>query len=682
MVASQARVPRSRSGSRVVRKRPYNIACGGWTGGERAPPVQWMVLIVCSYLKACFPVPHFPDTTFGNASSGDGEVFVLLDDCDASATEPRSRLYSGYVDMLSCSDGHAFPALLARMEQALQCGLHAVGLFSYELGPELMATAQHPGEHPLAQILLFKSHRKLSAEQVQAWLVAQGNNRSGSAHGHPFSVGIANIQASINESQFAQTVARIRAYIAAGDLYQANYTYRLHFDAFGSLHALYLRLRGRQPVPYGALIALPDGRAVLSFSPELFVRNENGRLTACPMKGTAPAGSDSRQDAAALAADPKNRAENLMIVDLLRNDLGRIAALGSVAVPELFEVRHYSGVLQMTSTIRAQLRGDVALEQLFQALYPCGSITGAPKRRAMQVIRELEADPRGIYTGSIGWFDPIPNNSAQKIGDFCLSVPIRTLALQAPLRGGMRKGEMGVGAGIVHESKIAEEYAECQLKARFLTGLQHEFTLFETLHTTRSEGYRHLELHLKRLRASADYFGFAYAEDRVRDALEDALDELPLDGAYRTRLSLTQSGQCVVQAAPLTPLPAQVMVVIGVDPTDAADLFLRHKTTVRARYDAAWRGAEMKGAFDTIFTNTEGELTEGGRSNIFLKMHGCWYTPPLESGVLPGIMRNVLLADPQWAASERRLRLADLRAAERIVVCNALHGAVAAAVMW
>lgn len=628
---------------------------------------------------------HFPDTTSDNGSSSGSAVFALLDDCDASAAEPRSRLYSGYVDTLTCSDSRAFPSLLARMEQALQCGLHAVGLFSYELGPELMATAQHPVDQPLAQILLFTSHQKLSAEQVQAWLLEQGDSQSDSTHGHAFSAGIANIQANISESRFAQAIARIRAYIAAGDIYQANYTYRLHFDAFGSLYALYLRLRRRQPVPYGALIALPDGRAVLSLSPELFVRHENGRLTARPMKGTAPAGDDSRQDAVnaqALASDPKNRAENLMIVDLLRNDLGRIAALGSVAVPELFEVKRYSSVLQMTSTIRAQLRQDVTLEQLFTALYPCGSITGAPKRRAMQVIRELEPDPRGIYTGSIGWFDPIPYNSTQKIGEFCLSVPIRTLALQAPLPGGIRKGEMGVGAGIVHDSEIAEEYAECQLKARFLTGLQHEFTLFETLHATRSDGYRHLALHLQRLRASADYFGFAYQDERVRRSLEDALCQLPLDGAYRARLSLEQSGRCVVQTAPLTPLPAQVKVLIGLHPTNPADLFLRHKTTVRELYDAAWRDAEAKGAFDTLFTNTEGELTEGGRSNIFLKMQGCWYTPPLQSGVLPGVMRSVLLADPQWAASERRLTLADLRAAERVVVCNALRGAVAAVVEW
>lgn len=627
-------------------------------------------------------MPHFSDPTSANDSNN---VFALLDDCDSSVTDPRSRLYTVYVDTLSCSESNAFPALLNQMEQALQHGLYAVCLFSYELGPELMGTAQHPVAQPLAQILLFKNCQKLSADQVQAWLVAQSNNQLGSTQSKELHAGIANIQSNISETQFGQAITRIRSYIAAGDIYQANYTYRLRFDAFGSLHALYLRLRQRQPVPYGALIALPDGRAVLSFSPELFVRHENGRLIACPMKGTAAAGGDAHQNAAnaqMLANDPKNRAENLMIVDLLRNDLGRIAELGSVAVPELFAVKRYSSVLQMTSTICAELRQDVTLEQLFTALYPCGSITGAPKRRAMQVIRELEPDPRGIYTGSIGWFDPPSNNAIPKIGDFCLSVPIRTLALQVPAFGGIRKGEMGVGAGIVHDSNMNEEYAECQLKAQFLTGLRHEFDLFETLHVTCSDGYRHLDLHLQRLRASADYFGFTYIDSKVRNTLADALDGLLLDRTYRARLSLDQSGLCLVQVTPLTPLPEQVKVLIGLQATNATDLFLRHKTTLRARYDAAWRAAEEKGAFDTLFTNTDGELTEGGRSNIFLRIQGRWYTPPLESGVLPGVMRSVLLADPQWAASERRLTLVDLRAAERIVVCNALRGALVASVEW
>jgi para-aminobenzoate synthetase/4-amino-4-deoxychorismate lyase len=430
------------------------------------------------------------------------------------------------------------------------------------------------------------------------------------------------------------------------------------------------------------LIALPNGETILSLSPELFVRHQNGCLTTCPMKGTAPAAGDAAQDtarAAALSTDPKNRAENVMIVDLLRNDLGRIATLGSVEVPELFCVKRHGGVLQMTSTVTAEMRPQVNLLELFNALYPCGSITGAPKHRTMQIIDELESAPRGLYTGAIGWFSP--HNDDRSVGDYCLSVPIRTLVLAPQNSDGLRAGEMGVGAGIVHDSDAEDEYAECQLKAAFLTGLAPEFELFETMHATRESGCRHLDLHLQRLSASALYFGFSYDEKRVRELLAQTCAELPDDNPYRLRLSLKHTGECGMQTGPLTPWPVPAKVLLSADAIDADDLFLRHKTTARERYDAAWRSAEAQGAFDMVFCNADGELTEGARSNIFLRLQGRWYTPPLASGLLPGVMRTVLLADPAWNASERRLNLDDLRNAEEIIVCNALRGVLPATLL-
>jgi para-aminobenzoate synthetase/4-amino-4-deoxychorismate lyase len=360
-----------------------------------------------------------------------------------------------------------------------------------------------------------------------------------------------------------------------------------------------------------------------------------------------------------------------MIVDLLRNDLGRVAATGSVQVPALFDVQRYGNVLQMTSTVQARLRGDVTLAEVFAALYPCGSITGAPKRRTMEIIGELEDAPRGIYTGALGWFDPPA--PGQALGDFCLSVPIRTLALEAP-RNGVRRGELGVGAGIVHDSDAASEYAECQLKAGFLTGLANEFDIFETIRASLDDGPRHLERHLARIAASCAYFGHRFDPAAARALVIDACLALEPGTLYRLRLAVGHSGEPTIQTAELAPLREPVRLVLADETTCSGDLFLRHKTSVRGRYDAAWRAAEAAGAFDALFFNERGELTEGGRSNVFIRLGERWYTPPLSCGLLPGVIRGVLLDAPAWNASERIITRAMLEQADDIVVCNALRG--------
>jgi para-aminobenzoate synthetase/4-amino-4-deoxychorismate lyase len=396
------------------------------------------------------------------------------------------------------------------------------------------------------------------------------------------------------------------------------------------------------------------------------------------MKGTAPAADDdttTARRAAALALDAKNRAENLMIVDLLRNDLGRIAQTGSVAVPKLFEVTRFGGVLQMTSTVTARLRADASLGEVFGALYPCGSITGAPKRRTMEIIDELEPDARGIYTGAIGWFDP--PGDAGDVGDFCLSVPIRTLALgPAPGIGeGVRRGELGVGAGIVFDSDPASEFAECQLKARFLTSLRNEFEIFETIKASWQDGPRHLDEHIARIAASCAYFNRPFDATAARTLVIDACLGLPQDASlHRLRLALDANDHLAITTGALAPVHEPVRLVLAEATTHSADVFLRHKTSVRTRYDAAWRAAETQGAFDALFFNERGELTEGGRSNVFVRLEGSWYTPPLSCGLLPGVMRSVMLAAPAWQARERVITRAMFERAEGIVVCNALRG--------
>jgi para-aminobenzoate synthetase/4-amino-4-deoxychorismate lyase len=342
-------------------------------------------------------------------------------------------------------------------------------------------------------------------------------------------------------------------------------------------------------------------------------------------------------------------------------------------VPQLFDVQRYASVLQMTSTVEAEVPQQTPLAEIFDALYPCGSITGAPKHRTMQIIRELESEPRGLYTGAIGWFEPPAEG--QNGDDFCLSVPIRTLQLQPLGVNGVRRGVLGVGAGIVYDSTPADEFAECKLKASFLTGLKPDFELIETMHATREAGCRHLERHLQRLAGSARYFGFEYDEAAVRLALQQACAALEPQREYRMRLSLAADGTITLQNGVLLAMASPAKLLLASAPVDVPDIFLRHKTSVRATYDAAWREAEKQGAFDMLFVNRAGKVTEGGRSTLLVCVQGQWYTPPLSDGVLPGVMRSVMMDDPDWQVQEKSFTLDEVRRADKLMLCNALRGA-------
>ncbi|WP_261505738.1 aminodeoxychorismate synthase component I [Burkholderia multivorans] len=618
--------------------------------------------------------------TDGNGSAS----FALLDDCDSTASARSSRLYSGFVRERVCTDPARLDALDAALAQDLRDGLHAVVVGDYEFGRNLQRA--QPGHAPL-RFLLYARCERLSRAEVDAWLAAQDGADT------PSIAGVAHVRKSVTRDAFGAAIAAVHDALRAGDSYQINYTYRLNFDVFGTPLALYRRLRARQPVRYGALIALPDGAWIVSCSPELFVEKHGELLRARPMKGTAPRSADPQQDAASaafLANDPKNRAENVMIVDLLRNDVSRIARTGTVRVPALFSVEPYASVWQMTSTVEAGWRDGTTFADMLRALFPCGSITGAPKHKTMQLIDAIETTPRGLYTGTIGWLDA-PRDAAAACGDFCLSVAIRTLTLDAPPASApadddRRRGTMGVGAGIVLDSVAADEYAECELKARFLTDADPGFQLFETTCATRADGIRHVDRHLARLQRSADAFGFRFDADALRRAIDARCAALDGDGPYRMKLSLAKDGTLDIVAAALKPLPAgPVRVWLAADhgfaPTRANDALLLHKTTRRADYDRAWQAAEALGGFDMLFVNERGELTEGGRSNLFVKLDGQWVTPPLASGVLPGVMRAVLLDDPAFGAVERIVTRDDLARAQALLLTNALRGAVDAVLM-
>ena len=611
--------------------------------------------------------------------SGPDACFALLDDVDASAVCPTSRLYTGFEREFRCDQPGVLDPFWEQVEDSMARGLHALVLAEYEWGVRLQGGSGGEGE---LRVLLFRDLTLLSTDEVGAWLAALEAADAAHDVANPGPAAVLGVHASIDRCGFDDVIGRIQAAIAEGETYQVNYSYRLDFEVAGSPVSLYRRLRTRQPVRYGAFLSLPRGdgpRHVLSCSPELFVEHRDGVLRTRPMKGTAPRTGDDSVDtsrAERLRNDEKSRAENLMIVDLLRNDMGRIARTGSVRVPALFSVERYETVLQMTSTVEAGPAPGVRFPDVLRALFPCGSITGAPKLQTMRHIQRLETRTRGLYTGAIGWVEPARDG---RMGDFCLSVPIRTVLLQAADDEGSCRGELGIGAGIVIDSVADDEYAECGLKASFLTGLDPGFALFETLYATHEAGVRQRERHLARLVASAQALGFQCCVKAIESRLDTVCAGLEPGQPQRLRLVLYRHGHIGLSAMPLEPLPfaGPVPVLLARSPLPAMHALMRHKTTWRDAYDVALRETQALGAFDMLFHDANGRLTEGARSNVFLRLDGEWLTPALSGGgILPGTMRAALLEDPGWQVREVHLTLTDLRRAERIVLTNALRGAI------
>ncbi len=471
------------------------------------------------------------------------------------------------------------------------------------------------------------------------------------------------IRSDTGYDAYRQAVERIKEYIAAGDTYQVNYTMRLRFSFRGSPLLLYERLRASQPTAYGALIH-HDDVWILSLSPELFFRIEDGIVTARPMKGTMPRGRTNDEDeeiAERLANDPKNRAENLMIVDLMRNDIGSIADIGSVRVTSLFDVERYRTVHQMTSTVQGQLRSDCTLPEMFRRLFPSGSVTGAPKLRTMKIIRNLEHTPRGVYTGAIGFISP-----KKKI---VFNIPIRTIELTG------ESGTMGIGSGIVWDSDPAGEFEECLLKAKFLTEPAQPVRLIESLRY--ENGYLRLAAHLERLKNSARYFGIRFDSDRIHEHLESKTASLKSGTVYKVRILVDDAGRIAVEAGPVPAMLRQpVDVFISDERVDSRDRFLYHKTTARPLYDRIYADAAARGFFDAIFLNERDEITEGAISNVYVEREGKLITPPVSCGLLNGIYRQSLLQEGR--ATEGILRRDDLIDAKQIFLSNSVRGLVLA----
>ena len=587
--------------------------------------------------------------------------YVLLDD---SLTQGgRSLLYAEPERLVLANTPEEVEGALDEVSAGLARGLHAAGFFSYELGyclePKLKGLLPRDRRVPLFWIGLFGAPRALDDALTRAWLDKNGGAERAK---------ISDLTLSWTREQYTQAFDKVEEFIAAGDVYQINLTLKFHFAFEGDAVALYAALRRKQRVAYGAVIGAP-GFNVLSLSPELFFRREGKHMSTRPMKGTAPRGRTPREDARLktwLAMDEKQRAENLMIVDLLRNDLGRVAKIGSVEVTDLFTVETYRSVHQMTSGISAELRSDMGLKDMLRALFPCGSVTGAPKVRAMEIIHELEPAPRGVYTGAIGHITPS--------GDAQFNVAIRTVVLDAD------GGEMGIGSGIVADSKADSEFEECLLKAQFLTRPDAPFALIETIRYERGTGFHLLERHLARLQTSAAYFGYPFAREDVLQALdrEAALVETPV---AMLRFLLAEDGTITVTSTAIQ-LPTKNTVwrfVISDQRLDEKDPFFYHKTTRRQFYDREMeRQKALTGCDEVVFLNKKGELTEGTRTNLFVELDGRLFTPALTCGLLPGTLREELLDLPRAAASEAVLSPQDLLGAERIYLGNSVRGLVRA----
>lgn len=613
------------------------------------------------------------------------ENFVFLDTSNPDHENVESFLFLEPVERMICRAGDDLENYLTRLQQHLAKGYYLAGWVGYEFGVMLegkiggLSTCSSPSNLVLADLGVFLKPYRFDHYTGQNNFPFETRNKVTKEK-----YTISALRPNMLQEEFIEGLDHVQQYIVAGDTYQVNYTMKLLFDFEGSAEKLYFVLRKNQSVAYSAYIKNGKER-ILSFSPELFFRKKGDEITVRPMKGTARKGKNSWEEElnrTELHHDIKNRSENVMIVDLLRNDLARLMhghGESSVFVDSLFDVESYESLLQMTSTIKAQSAPEamskLKLTELFRALFPCGSITGAPKIRTMQIINELEKEQRGVYTGAIGYFGPD--------GSAVFNVPIRTIRLD------QKRGEMGIGAGITHDSVPEDEWKESLLKGRFLTHSQPDFQLFETMLWRPGSGYWLLEQHLERLADGARFFKFSCDLGKIRERLSQQ-ETHSEESCRRVRLVLEKDGRILVTAVScaepqVTGLPvypekqngsAAALIDFSSHKIDSGEPWPFYKTTRRRLYDEEYERAREKGLFDLIFCNQRGEVTEGCITNIIIYSKGQYRTPPVASGLLPGVMRNYLIEEGAVDIAETVLSMEDVRSAEAIYLCNSVRGLV------
>jgi len=552
---------------------------------------------------------------------------------------------------------------IKKAEEMINSGLKGFALINYETGYLLekkLAKYFNRSQSPLLYFYLFDENNCKHFLSSSIRFVKDDFKKSFS---------IKNYALNTSLEEYTSAIERIKNYIAAGDTYQVNYTLKGKFDFEGEIHSLFLNLLFNQSARYTALINRGDD-FIISFSPELFFDLRNKVITTKPMKGTARRGVTHGGDETqkfVLTHSEKEKAENLMIVDLLRNDIGRISKFGSVKVENLFDVEKYESLLQMVSTVSGELNDDVDLAGIIKNIFPCGSITGAPKIRTMEIIKELEKEGRGIYTGAIGLLD--------KVGT-TFNVAIRTVVINKKTG----KGEIGIGGGIVWDSDAQKEYDEALLKSRFLTSPAGYFKIFETMLVKKNQVI-FINEHIERLKNAASFFLFKFDEEKIISEILINIESIDGRKDYRYRLSLTKWGELIHQVNEYKKFDSEVKVIISSVQVNSQSQYLYFKTTNRQLYESEYARYLLMGFFDVLFFNEKGELTEGAITNIFVKIGEEIFTPPSKCGLLTGIYRNYYI-DTHSNIQRKIISLEDLYNADEIILTNSLRSEIKVDVLY
>ena len=599
---------------------------------------------------------------------GSGKKFSLFfENNQATGNREAAYIFDDPVELIIARDQNEINPALEQIKNHLSAGKFVAGWISYEAGlhfeDKLSELLPKDNQVPYIYMGVFENRKVRNSDDADHYW---RNYENSSAYE------LSNMSLGQTRDFYDNSFSKIQDYLRAGDIYQVNYTQKASFNFKGSREALYADLRNAQQVEYAAFIETDD-LTVLSLSPELFIKKNGSKLTAKPMKGTIRRGRTPNEDSnlsQKLFSNEKDRAENLMIVDLLRNDLSKFAKPASVNVAKLYDVEKYRTLFTMTSTIEAELDAGQSAVDALVSIFPCGSVTGAPKIRAQQIIHELEPHQRGIYTGAIGYFTPS--------GDMCFSVPIRTVVI-----GADGNGELGIGSAIVADSVAEDEYDECKLKARFVTKRHPRFDLIETMVCRDGKAIERLDAHMDRLSSSANYFDYSCDVNSIKHELMDhvsLLDE-PSTNVCKIRLLLSRLGHVSITSEQIKLASEEEekgIIILSKNSVNTQNTHLYHKTTQRDFYQEEYQHYhKLTTCRDVIFQNENGEITEGSYTNIFVEKDGVLVTPPIQCGLLPGVYRQSLLDDPNVKTAEKILKIDDLHQADQIFICNSVRGMMA-----